>query len=237
MKLFAEHIIGLTAREMAQPDDPQSGGALRRRYQSIRESGVLRPHGQIRQVGQDGSTFQLDHLAGDGQYVFLSYGPRYRRQRPDYLCYGFVFDAADLIDCCGALVGDDLLGDYEDVLAAAVEETAAGLPPLPAISDEELAQFAALVGSDPGMLAFVREQSTSCHHDIDMAVRLGDASVPGMAEAAALFRSRAAALQSRQRAAGAAAHAALRLGVEILVPGALPLSRAVGRIENGRVHL
>lgn len=235
MKIYAEHIIGLTAHEMVQPDDLQSATSLRGRYEAILRSGVLRPHGSERGLGQDGSTFQLDHLAGDGQYVFLSYGPRYRRLRPAHLCYGFVFDAADLIDSCSALVGEDLLEDYEDLLDGAIAEVCAIQPPLPPASPEQLAEFAALIGNDPAMLAFVQEQSTSRYHDIDMAVRLGDASVSGMLEAQALFRTRAAELQKQKRTCGPAAHTALRQGMEILVSGSLSLDRTVGRIEAGKV--
>lgn len=233
MKLYAEHIIGLTAHEAAQPDSPASATSLRARYEAILQGGALQPHAAPRQVGQDGGTFDLDRLAGDGQYVFLSYGPRYRQLRPAHLCYGFAFDAATLIDACGALVGEDLLEDYEDILSVCVEETADALPPLPPASDEELAALAALIGDDPEMLAFIKAASTSREHDINRAVRMGDASVEGMEAALALFRTRAAELQARKRVSGASAHAALRPGLEILVPGRLLLDLAVGRIEAG----
>ena len=236
MKLYAEHIVGLTAQEMCNPAAPESAASVRSRYQAILDGGVLRPHVGERAVGADGATFPLDHLAGDGRYVFLSYGPRYRKHRPALLCYGFVFDADRLIDECGALVGEDLLASYECILEAAVEEVCAGLPPLPAISAEELAAFAALIGgNDPALLAFVQEQSTSRRHDIDMAVRMGDESVLGMKEALSLFRTRAAEEQRRKRVVGAAAHAALRRGMEVLVCAGLPLSLAVGRIEAGEM--
>lgn len=235
MTIYAEHIIGLTAHEAAQPDLPASAKTMRARYRSILAAGALQPHAAPRGVGQDGGTFDLDHLAGDGQYVFLSYGPRYRDLRPAHLCYGFVFDAATLIDACGALVGEDLLEDYEDILFDCAEAMDAALPPLPPATDEELAEFAAIFGADPVMLDFMRGASTSRYSDIDCAVRMGDLSVPGAREAQAMFCAHAAELQARKRVSGAAAHAALCEGMEILVPGRLSLSLAVGRIEAGEL--
>jgi hypothetical protein len=237
MIIYAEHIIGMTAHEAAQPELDASAKKMRRRYEAILACGALQPHTAPRRVGQDGGMFELDHLAGDGQYVFLSYGPRYRSLRPAHLCYGFVFDAATLINTCGALVGEDLLCDYEDLLAEAIEEVDASLPPLPVASDDEMERVAALVGDDPNLLAYIRQASASRYHDIERAVRLGDNSVEGMFAALTIFRLRVAELQALKRAGGTTAHAALFPGVEILVPARLSLDYAVGRIESGKLVL
>jgi hypothetical protein len=233
----AEHVIGLTAKEQTRPGDPASVASVLARYRAIRAGGVLLPRVEEKPLGADGSLFDLDRLAGDNRYIFLSYGARYRDLREPALCYGFVFDAERLIVEHGALVGGDMLDYYESLLEQCIAEVAATLPPLPVISEEELADFAAMAGDDPAMLDYVREQSVRRDSDIDMAIRIGDMSEPGAAEAVALFQARVGALQAQHRASGAAALAALREGVEVLVPHQLPISDAVGFIEAGAIIL
>lgn len=231
--MYAEHIIGLTAKEQMRPDAPDQVSSVFARYRAIRAAGVLRPRVEEKQPGEDGSLFELDRLAGDNQYVFLSYGARYREYRTPAMCYGFAFDAEQLVAEYGAIVGGDMLDRYERLLEQCIAEVAATLPPLEMISDAELADFAALAGDDPNMLAYVRQQSVYRDSDIDMAIRIGDMSEPGAQEAVTLFQARVGALQRRHRKAGHAALAALREGVEILVPTQLPISVAAGFIEAG----
>lgn len=230
MTLKAEHVVGLTAREYTGGSDAKQSVASR--YAAIASDGFLRPRVEEKPLGEDGNLFEIDRLAGDNRYVFLSVGARYSEHRDPELTYGFVFHAVQLVEH-GALVGCDMLQHYEDLLEQCVAEVAASLPPLPMISDAELADFAAIAGNDPAMLAYVREQSVCRDNDIDMAIRCGDMTEPGAAEAVALFQARVGALQSQHRASGTAALAALREGMEILVLGALPISAAIARIEAG----
>lgn len=230
--MHAEHIVGLTARERLSGTIAQAAAI---RFADIKTDGALRPYNADRPVGAQGNIFELDHLAGDSAYVFLSVGARYREYVEPDAAYGFVFDAERLITEHGAIVGVDMLQHYEDLLEQCIAEVAATLPPLPMISDADLADFAALAGDDPDMLAYVREQSIYRDGDIDMAIRIGDMAEPGAVEAIALFKQRVSALQATHRCSGEAALAALRKGVEILVPGALPLIYAIGTIEAGKV--
>lgn len=232
--MHAEHIVGLTARERFSDTIAQAAAI---RFADIKTDGVLRPYNEDRPVGAQGNIFELDHLAGDSAYVFLSVGVRYREYVEPDAAYGFVFDAQQLIAEHDAIVGVDMLQHYEDLLEQCIAEVAATLPPLPMISDAELADFAALAGDDPDMLAYVREQSIYRDGDIDMAIRIGDMAEPGAVEAIALFKQRVPALQATYRCAGDAALAALRDGVEILVLGVLPLGCAIGTIEAGKVIL
>jgi len=226
----AEHIIGLTANEYAGGQAAQQSVAAR--YVAIVASGELRPRIDEKPLCEDGNLFELDRLAGDNRYVFLSYGARYSEHRDPALTYGFVFDAVQLIEW-GAMVGPDMLQHYEDLLEQCVAEVAATLPPLPMISDAELADFAAMAGDDPAMLDYVRQESVKRDSDIDMAILCGDMAEPGAADAVRLFQQRVGALQAQHRASGAAALATLREGMEILILGTLPISAAIARIEAG----
>ena len=114
--MHAERIVGLTAKEQTRPGDPASIASVLARYRSIRAGGVLLPRTEEKPLGADGSLFDLDRLAGDNRYVFLSYGARYRDMREPALCYGFLFDAERLIIERGALVGGDMLDHYENLL-------------------------------------------------------------------------------------------------------------------------
>lgn len=231
--IYAEHILGLTASEMVKPAEPGSAASVRRRYQAIIRSGRLTPRTSPKPLGEDGSLRFLDRMAGDQRFVFLSYGPRYRDMRTPDTCYGFLFGAQHLIEQHGALVGPDLLGDYEDLLDRIIDEVDASLPPLPMISDGELAEFAALMGeTDPNLLAYVQSASTSRRHDLETAIALGDWSVEGTATVRDRFCTEVGAIQAR-RLSGPAALASLRPGLEILIPGQLTLSAAIGRIEAG----
>lgn len=230
--MHAEHIIGLTAKEML--GDPAAiASAVAARFAAIRTDGALRPYCAERPLGAHGNTFELDHMAGDTSYVFLSVGERYRRYAHHSTAYGFVFDAERLVLECGALVGPDMLEHYEALMEQCIAEVAATLPPLPMISEEELADFAALTGDDPAMLAYVREQSVHRDSDIDMAIRCGDMDEPGAAEAVELFRQRVPDLQAQWRKSGAEVLAMLEEGVEVLVKGNLPLALATAIVEGG----
>lgn len=230
--MHAEHIIGLTAKEKSG-DPAATASAVAARFATIQADGALRPYCAERALGAHGNTFELDHLAGDSSYVFLSVGERYRRYAENGTAYGFVFDAERLVLECGALVGPDMLQHYEDLMEQCIAEVAAALPLLPMISEEELAGFAEMAGDDPAMLAYVREQSVYRDSDIDMAVRCGDMDEPGAAEAVALFRQRVPALQAQWRRAGVEALAMLGDGMEVLVKGSLPLALATAIIEGG----
>lgn len=232
----AEHVIGLTPVELARGD----ADAARRRYEEVTAAGMLRPRGDARRgLDDSGSTFDYDLLAGDGRYVFLSRGKRYRVIREPKLAYGFVFDATRLVEG-GAFVGPDLLGDYEELADEIANQLAAQSPGQPA-TDEEMAEFAALLGGDdPALLAAVREMSASRYWDILSALQEGDDSTPEAAEALRLYREGAARIQAEKRVAGDAALKLLRgpgrhRRLEILWPGELPLEWAIARIEAGEI--
>lgn len=230
--MFAEHIIGLLPTEYSDPE--KSASDVRTRFERIKKDGILKPAAKREFMGTSNS-FDLDFLAGDNQYVFLSAGSRYRNERPDCVCYGFVFDAADLINY-GALVGPDLANEYDALLDSVVRQVEAILPPLSTISDSELAEFAEAMGiTDSAMLAHLRDESTSRYHDLIRAVEDQDASVEGATEAIGLFKAGAQKLQSEMRFSGAEAIARLEKGMEILVPRQLPLALAKGTIECGVV--
>jgi hypothetical protein len=235
--MYAEHIIGLRATELARPDSPKTAVAVRRRFDAIEASGVLLPRPEPKAPGEDGSLFGLDRLAGDGRYVFLSYGARYREVREEALCYGFLFDPMALILQHGALVGPDMMEEYDTILDEVVREVDASLPPLPQASDAEIAEFMALMGEeDPGMAAYIQQASTSRYHDLCDAVISGDTAVEGAELAIRMFRERAQVAQAELRLSGADALNALTLGMEILVPDYLPLALCIGRIEAGRIY-
>ena len=229
MTIIAEHIIGLSPLELAQADTT----AAQRRYAEVLAAGALRPRGdRPRSLTDPGSVRDLDALAGDGRFIFLSLGSRYRDVRDPALCYGFTFDAEALVRA-GALVGPDLLEDYEDLADEIARDLDARNPGEPA-TDDDLAGFAALLGGDdPALLAAVQAMSGSRYWDILRALEDGDESTPEAVEALARFRAGAAGLQARHRLSGDAALAQLRRGgpLEILWPGNLPLAWATGRIE------
>lgn len=238
MTLYAEHIIGLRAVEHMREEDAGTIAAVVARYEYIRARGFLRGRENGKEMGEDGSLGDLDVRAGDGQYVFLSYGPRYRQLRQPQTCYGFIFDAVRLIRDYGALVGPDLLHHYDDILDRVARRVDKKLPPLPAISEAELAEFMALTGEDdPGMAAYIRQSSTSRYHDLCDGVRFDDASALGGAEAIDRFERMARRIQRWARVSGQRALTALQPGVEILVPSPLPLSAAIGCIEGGEIVL
>ena len=56
---------------------------------------------------------------------------------------------------------------------------------------------------------------------------------PGAAEAVALFQARVGAIQAKVRRSGAEALAMLEPGLEILVPGSVPVRTMIGTIEGG----
>lgn len=230
--MVAEHVIGLRAGEHG---DLAKASQVAARFAAIVASGQLRPRVEERTLGEDGHLQELDRLAGDHQYVFFSVGEHYRLhfEGMEPLCYGFVADAATLINEYGALVGPDLLADYEDLMEQCIAEVAATLPPLDPISDAELAEFVAIAGDDPAMLAYVREQSVHRDYEIDMAIRCGDMAEPGAAEAVALFQARVGAIQTKARRSGAEALVMLEPGLEILVPGSVPVRTMIGTIEGG----
>lgn len=234
MPIYAEHILGLTAVEMFSPTAGSSIASVRRRYQRILRSGRLVPRTSAKLLGDDGALRILDRLAGDNRFIFLSYGPRYRDMREAATCYGFLFNAEQLITQFDAQVGPDLLGEYEELLDHIVADVDASLPPLSEISDDELAEFAALMDeSDHALLAYVKEASTSRRHDLETAIALGDWTVDGADVVLERFQAEVGAIQSRFRHSGKAALAALQPGLEILVPGQLPLTVAAGCLEAG----
>lgn len=238
MKMYAEHIIGLRAQEHVHPQAENTAVAVRQRFEEIRALGLLLPRTEPKPLGEDGSVFDLDRLAGDGRYVFLSYGARYRLEREPALCYGFLFDAEMLIRRCGALVGPDMLDEYDTILDAVAREVDASLPPLPMASDEEIAKFMALVGEDdPEMATYIQQSSTSRYHYICDAVKSGDYSVEGARIATYKFREAAKQAQTRLRLSGQAALDALQPGMEILVYNQLALGWRLGTIEGGEICL
>jgi len=234
-RLLAEHVIGLLPAEYVNP--AESTESVRARFHAIMSSGVLVP-AQKREFMGASNSFDLDFLAEDNQYVFLSAGARYRDERPGCVCYGFVFDPVDLINNHGAIVGPDLANAYDDLLDEVVRQVESTLPALPAISDDELAAFTELMGiTDSVMIEHIRAESTSRYHDLIAAVEDGDLSVDGAAEAVALFKEGAALIQSETRKTGRDALDALAEGMEILIPKSLPISAAIGTIEAGEIKL
>lgn len=239
--IYAEHVIGLRALERTRPDTPETAVAVQDRFQQIQESGALRARVSPKPVGEDGSTFELDRLAGDNRYVFMSHGPRYRELYPSHLCYGFIFDPKQLVVECGALVAPDLLEMYEDLLDKIVQEIDAELPPMPMTSDEEIAEFAGLFGEhDPEMLAYIQQQSTSRYWDIFEAVRDRDFTVEGAEAAHDRFLEQSARFQALLRKSGDEALSALwemEYQAEILMLNDIPLKYAIGTIEAGVIRL
>lgn len=243
--MLAEHILGLSYSESAgrfcASKRPAAAASIRRRFQAIQLDGYLRPRGRPRDVNSDdhGSTFDLDLLAGDDRYIFLSYGPRYRDLIEPDLCYGFAFDAEQLVHA-GALVGPDLLDDYEALASEIAESIDRRLPPLAQTSDEEIAEFAGLFGEhEPELLAYIQQQSASRYHDIMDAMRSQDRGVPGAKIALWLFRQRVSSIQEEQRKRGLQALEPLRgsehAQLEILFPGHLPIAWSVATVQAGEV--
>ena len=229
--MISEHIVGLAAAEYMQGD----GSSVCQRFEQIKAHGALLP-ATARNIGDASNSFALDFLAGDNQYVFLSAGPRYRVERPAHLCYGFLFDAEDLIRNHSALVGPDLGPAYEEILDAVVREVDASLPPLAEISDEELSEFAETMGiTDPAVLAHLRKESTSRYHDLIAAVTDSDLTVEGASHAIEMFKSEVKKIQKSSRLRGEVAIAGLAEGMEILVPISLAIALAVGTVEGGKV--
>lgn len=236
--MFAEHVIGLRPLELVRPHAQETAVAVRDRFAGICAGGVLAPRHHPKKAGDDGGVFDLDWLAGDGRFVFLSYGPRYREEREPSLCYGFLFDPVVLIMRHGALVGPDMLDKYDEILHRVAQQVDAGLPPLPVIADDDVAAFMALMGEDDlALAAHIKQSSVSRYHDICRAVRDGDMSVEGAEEATRLFQTAARQAQSRLRMDGQAAVDALVPGMEILVSHCLPLDAIVGMIEAGEIGL
>lgn len=243
MIMYAEHIIGLLPKEHIASSPTEIAAAsqsVRSRWEMIRQSGVLRPHGKLRAPGETGSTFPLDVMAGDSQYVFLSYGPRYRHaERHSDLCYGFAFDPVCLIEQCGALVGTDMMDTYDDIIDATATEIDATLPPKPQDAEGVAAFMTTFGEGDPKLRAYLLEASTSHYDDLCDAIRHNDPSGPGAAVAIQLFKERTAAAQRSMRKCGREAIALLSDAaageLEILVPIQLPLSLCNGYIINGEL--
>lgn len=245
----AEHIIGLSTVELGRyhyqaetTTKTEIAQAAKRRFNQICRQGHLTPRGNVPRdlIASHGSQQEWDLLAGDGKYIFLSAGPRYREARESRICYGFIFDAEKLIRA-GALVGPDLLASYEDLADEVAEGIEATLPPPQPISDSELDQFAATMGiNDPEMLEFIRTDSARYYHDIISGMERGDKSIPGVSEALALWHKRVAALQATKRRRGPEALALLhQIGangaLEVLVEGRLNVNEALATIEAGQI--
>ena len=239
-----EHIIGFSASDLGHLVYSADGQALlaqsaEQRFAAVCAAGRLVASGASqRTLEHPGSQRDYDLLAGDGRYIFLSIGRRYRDVREPELSYGFVFDAEELI-AQGGLVGYDLLSDYEELADAVVREVDATLPPAAPISAEELAEFANLMGAtDPGMLVHLREQSISHYWDILDGMLARDESVPGVSEALSLWQERLPALQVAHRKSGADALGLLRSDhqngdLELLMEGELNLRMAKAFIVAG----
>jgi hypothetical protein len=240
--MFAEHVIGLSARELGAASyrgDEQVLGVVRERFAQVLQDGYLRPRGETPLTLEHvGSLTDLDALAADNQYVFLSAGSRYRENRGN-LAYGFVFNAADLVRR-GALVGKDMLSDYSDLAGEIATEMASHLPPPTPLSAEEIAEFAARFDEDDAdVLAYVQDNENEHYYRIMDALLKGKQETEEERFAVQEFSRRVRILQSHARKTGAAA---LRLltdctgSVEILWPGSLPLSWSVGLIRGGEVE-
>jgi len=243
--ITAEHIIGLSAMELGRcvyGDKDAIKTIIRQRFETIHQEGQLKPRGNfLRELDSQGSQRNFDLLAGDGKYIFLSAGSRYRQVRESDICYGFIFDAKDLIEA-GAIVGPDLLADYEALADEITIEVEATLPAKQPVSDEDLKEFAEKMGiSDPGMLDFIRTDSTRRHHDIFSAMEDGDLSVPGAEQALMLWRERLPAILAKRKS-GVEALEMLKEGkgkgdLEILVEGPLDLQLSIGLIVGGQLKL
>lgn len=214
-----------------------AAASVQQRFQVMLDDGFIRPSGSS---NNPGSIFALDKLAGDIGSVFFSLGPRYREMRHPQLCYGFIFEPAVLVNM-GAAVGPDLLDDYEALADQIVTEIDGRLPSLEAATPAELDQFMALMGDDsmPGMREHLQATSTSRYHNIMAGLETGDKEEPGARVAAFIFRKRVAALQAVRRKRGAEALALLETAtpeLELVIPGALPLSSAAGLIVAGELR-
>lgn len=248
--ILAEHVLGIPDAGLGryafgdEAKRAQVAAAQRRHFEQVKASGRLQARGkESRGFAEPGSQFDYDCLAGDGRYVFLSAGPRYRGPdgREPELTYGFAFDARHLVEELGALVGHDLLSEYTALLDHIAEEVDATLPPAPRITDEELAEFAEFAGiDDPDLLASIQEDSTSNFYDLVEAAKRRDTTVPGVESILRLWAERLPALHAAHRKRGAEALCLLEEAngdgsLEILVEGSLDLSLALATIEAGEL--
>jgi hypothetical protein len=241
---LAEHIIGLSAAEIGRyhyGGDAGVAEVVKHRFDAILRSGYLLARGarvkSPRGLKDHGNTFEFDHLAGDDRFIFLSAGSRYREIREPEICFGFVFDAEALV-ADGALVGPDLIENYEALAYEIAVEVESTLPPRPPMSNEELADFADAMGvKDPYMLQYIRSQSRRRYHDIIDGMKAKDESVPGVSEALALWCERLPTVQAK-RNRGTEALEMLRgadKDLEVLVEGPLSIAKAVATIEEGEI--
>lgn len=237
--ITAEHIIGLTAQEHAWVHSDIDTLRLRaqvsvfERFNRILTSDVLLPRDiDSPSPEKTGTSFDEDFLAGDNKYVFASVGPRYRMITPPEVCYGFVFDAQQLVTE-GALVGYDLMPDYESLLDSVAKRVDASLPQAEPMPMKDILAFMETLGeSDPGMALSLQKDSTSHYWDILDGMREKNEEVIGVSQALALFSKEVKELQARKRVSLVDA---IEDGKEILVLGKLPLSKAVGVIRRGQI--
>lgn len=212
----------------------------RENYRKVHDTGVLRPMRRRRKFGEDGGGFDIDYVAGDSRAVFFSVADFSAALFEEKHVYGFVFDAALLINQFGGRVGPDLVSDYDDLADAIAKEIDATLPPKPPISDAELQDFAEEMGiTEPSLLNRIRTDSTSHYTDLIDAIHHEDAGVPGGEAAIRLFSERVKRLRLEKRKSGTEAHQMLENPtlpleyLEIVVAREVPISLATHFIEAG----
>lgn len=236
--LNAIHIIGLEVGDLGglmlgKGDAAAIARRARAQYEAIIESGELRPAAPHHDKGS--RFYPADVLAGDNRFVFLSLGPRYGFDgKAAAATYGFVFDAEQLLRQGGAILRrGDLMGKYDDLLGDVARDIAGWSDPSE-WSPEQIAKLMAAL-EDPDSTDADAPSPNDAYYNLMKAVEQSDTTHPHYERAVAEFRRRVGPLQARRQLTGEAAIAAARAdggsgNCEILVPGSLPLARAVAHV-------
>ena len=212
-------------------------------FNAINRIGYIIANDRQREFGMQGHSFGSDYLAGDRRYIFFSTGNAYRSitEEPSY---GFVFDAHFLVSEHGALVGTDLMTEYDQLYHEIAREVAEQLGSKPMITDTELNDFAERHGiTDRYVLDAIREDSMSAYQDVLIGMWNIDKTVEGAEAGIRLFQERVGDVQAKHRRAGNDAHKRLNaeesdpcllISLELLVPRPLPIEYAyyTGSLEK-----
>jgi hypothetical protein len=244
--ITAYHMIGLGTLDLGRLGSKDADEQMisqvveraRQRYQAIVASGVLQPAREHDEKlpREKGHFFFEDRQANDHQYVFLSVGRRYWYE-PEQVNFGFLFDAIKLIEQGAILRKYDLLSDYEDMLSELVVARTGFREPTEWSPEEQAALFAALDDPDehPGYVG-----PNDAYYNLLDAVRDLKFDVPGVREVLDEFRQKVREMQGKTQLAGQEAIAYIEEQgeggrCELLVPGQLPITQAIGTVEYGRI--
>ena len=197
------------------------------KYKIIKKEGKILPSTHLRQKYSESSLYNLDKLAGDAQFVFLS-SPRHipvKKNETDI--YGFVYEAEFLISKYKALVGYDLFGEYVNLVLECASCVAEGL-----LVKSEIAPYF----EDP--VAY--QKINSCCEAIVQAIDAEDTDALGVSETIEMYKEKVPKLQKKIRREGEEALELLKQDPpdcslswwEILVRGNLPVEIAIGEIKK-----